>query len=433
MMNYRVVLYIIHFALFACTSKMQVTNKADYAAFLRPEFIRNEMQQTEKEIKFWENRVQKDTGNFVFMMELAKYQFQRYRLTGNIGALLLGDSLLKKSSSRLKDSDPDILFALTQNSILQHQFIQASMYNEAALKNRPDQYTLKLLQFDVWMELGKYGDAYKSLQALQDKSAFDYLIRKAKWEDHKGNLHKAIELMEVALGKVKLKNKTLYHWTLTNLADMYGHAGRINEAYRHYLAALKSDPADLYCLKGIAWIAYAYDNNPEEAKNILEFIITQRMMPEALLLLSEIADSQKQDQEKLNWLSRFLDEVSKPGYGAMYNKYLIDIWAEDPMKQQNAVDLATSELTNRFTPETCDWMAWALYKSGKNKEAFRWASSYVVGQTSEPDAIMHSAFIYAANGMEKEAKKMFKECLESSFELGPVATSRILEALYTKQ
>lgn len=38
---------------------------------------------------------------------------------------------------------------------------------------------------------------------------------------------------------------------------------------------------------------------------------------------------------------------------------------------------------------------------------------------------MHTAFIYAAIGKKEEAKEMFKECLTSSFELGPVATREI--------
>jgi hypothetical protein len=422
--------FLVILALLAsCTGKKDIAKVSDYDRYLQKGKLALEVKKAQVEKEFWQQRLQKDTGSYVDMLELAKYELHLFKLTGDIKALRNGDSLLKRSSAKLNNTDPELLFSLSQNSIIQHQFRQAAFYNTEAENKQGDMFVIRLLQFDTWMELGQYEEAYKSLQTLRDRSSFDYLIRKAKWEDHKGNLDRAIELMEQAFEKVRDKKKSLYCWTLSNLADMYGHAGRVKESYNAYLEVLNKDPADLYCLKGIAWIAFAHDNDPAEAKRILLYILSQTSMPDLKLTLAEIAEVEGEPAEKERWINEFLSDVTKPGYGDMYNKYLISIYAENPATVEKASLLAQKELKNRFTPETCDWMAWVEYKKGNYAEAMKFSKNYVYDHTFEPEPLMHTAFIYAANGRKEEARKLLEDCLESSYELGPLATKEIREKL----
>jgi tetratricopeptide (TPR) repeat protein len=417
------------FFLGACHHKKTITSKQDYNAYLSEGRIAKEVGKVNTEISFWEQRLQKDTGNYVNMLKLTSNHLRLFRLTGNIYALKCGDSLLKGSSAKLNNTDPEILYSLSQNAITQHQFIQSASYISSAEKAKGDLYTIRLLQFDTNMELGYFDKAYKNLQSLSDKESFDYIIRKAKWEDHKGNLSAAIAQMEKAYEEIKDKNKSLNGWVLSNLADMYGHAGRVQEAYNGYINVLKKDPANLYCLKGIAWIAYSHDNNTTEAKRILQYILTQTEMPDLKLMLAEIAETEGNMEEKQRLINEFVTTVTKPTYGDMYNKYLVKIYTEDIPEYQKALVIAEKELTNRFTPETCDMMAWVQYKLGDNKKAYETARGFVKNKTFEPDALLHTAFIYAANGKIKEARAMLNECLESSFELGHVRVKQIKEQL----
>jgi predicted Zn-dependent protease len=210
---------------------------------------------------------------------------------------------------------------------------------------------------------------------------------------------------------------------------MYGHAGKIKEAYRAYLDVLKSDPANLYCLKGIAWIAYAHDNNPAEAKRIIEYILTQSNMPDLYLLLAEIAEMQGQPQKQMYYFSRFLTEVSHPAYGDMYNKYLIQLYAEGLNQPEKAMPLAIKEMNNRFTPETCSQLAWVYYLTGDYPKAFEMANAYVYKHSFEPELMLQTAFIFAENGKKKEAKTLLRQCLESAFELGPLVTGQVKKKL----
>lgn len=417
-----------------CSDKKNIASSNDYEIFFNSDIIKKEEKSIKEEHSFWQQRLQRDTGNFVDMMKLASVHLRLFKLKGEINDLLAGDSLLKASAAKLGNYDPDILFAISQNSITQHKFRDAALYNELAQKSKGDIYTVRLLEFDANMELGMYHNASRGLATLKDKSSFDYLIRRAKLEDHKGNLDEAIEWMEQAFEKVKNKdkglyNKGLYCWALSNLGDMYGHAGRIQESYNAYLEVLRKDSSYIYALKGIAWIAYSHDKNTAEAKHILHYILSQTKMPELWLTLAEIEEWEGNEAKKNEYVRIFLDEIGKPGYGDMYNKYLIKIYLEELKDLARALAIAEKEVNNRTTPETFDWLAWVFYKKGENEKAFSFAKNNVNRQTFEPSAILHTALIFAANGKKKEARRMLEECLESSFELGPLQTKKIKKQL----
>lgn len=415
--------------LVSCMNKKDIANPADYTVFLKEGILDQQKKQVSEEINFWQQRLQKDTGSYVNMLQLASANLFSFKLTGDIAALKKGDSLLKVSSAKLNDTDPEILFAISQNSVTQHQFRNAAFYNDAAEKAEGDRFINRLLDFDAGMELGNYNDAKLQLASLSDKSSFDYLIRNAKLEDHNGNLDKAIELMEQAFEKVKDKKKSLYCWTLSNLGDMYGHAGQIKKAYNSYLKVLQKDSSYLYALKGIAWIAYAHDNNTKEAKKILQYLLSQTKTPDLWLTLAEIEEWEGNTEKSNSYTQLFLQEVQQPEYGDMYNKYLIQVYTEQVKDYDKALQLAKREVNNRPTPETYDWLAWVYYNKGEKEKAYSIASTYVYGQTFEPDAMVHTGLIFAANQQEEKAREILEECLDSSFELGPLTTKLINEKL----
>lgn len=413
----------------ACTGKKNITDRNDYVAFLKPGIILKQVNNLKSQLSFWNSRLQRDTGNYVDMMEMASCHLQLFRLTGKINHLHTGDSLLKRSNAKLNHTDPEILFALSQTAITQHRFRDASHYNESADISGGDKYINHLLAFDTKMELGELMTATKKIEALTDKSSFDYLIRKSKAEDHKGNLDKAIDLMEQAFEKVKDNKKSLYCWALSNLADMYGHSGRVKESYDAYLKVLQKDSSYIYALKGIAWIAYSHDHNTIEAKGILQYISDQTNMPDILLQLAEIEEWKGNEKKKEEYISAFITEVQQPGYGDMYNKYLIHLYTEELKDHDKALQLSEKEITNRATPETYDWLAWVYYNQGNIDQANLIATNYVYKRNFEPDALYHTAMIFSAAGKKDKAKELLEECLTSSFEMGPVKTEIIREKI----
>jgi hypothetical protein len=418
---YTLIVFVFSF-LFSCDKKeKKIAISSDYAHFLKKGLVKEQVVHVNEALAFWTERLARDTGNYVDMLEMASCRLKLFKLRGNVMDLQAADSLLRRSAARLNHTSPEILFAVSQTSVTQHRFRDAELYNRLAADAAPDKYTLKLLEFDTKMELGEYAAAYRCLQTIKDRNSFDYLIRMAKYQDHKGKLDAAIELMEQAFEKIKGKNKSLYCWALSNLGDMYGHAGRVQESYAAYISVLQKDPAYIYALKGIAWIAYSHDRNTTEAKRILQYILSETNMPDLWLTLAEIEEWEGNREQKEKYTRLFTDEVKKPGYGDMYNKYLIRLYTEDLPDLDKALFLTKKEVANRPTPETFDWLAWVHYKRGELKEAYAITRGRVYKQTYEPDALYHTALIFLANGRKQEAKEMLMECKQSAFEIGPLA------------
>lgn len=163
-------LTVVLFFMSSCSEK-QITDAGDYNVFLADtNRIQKELVKSCAELNFWQTRLQKDSGNFVDMMQLAARYNQHFRLTGDVNYIKKADSLMHRSGIKLNNSEPDIFYALAQNAITQHRFRDAYFYNIEAEKAGGPQYVTNLLQFDAGMELGLYNEASEKLEQLKEKS-----------------------------------------------------------------------------------------------------------------------------------------------------------------------------------------------------------------------------------------------------------------------
>lgn len=412
----------------SCSQKQKpIANSADYEAYLTFKQV-NKTYSIEEDLKFWNDRLIQRPNDESSLIKLAGLHSANFKKTGDVKEMIASDSLYRYILSQQKNPSVGIYLALAQNAITQHQFKNARDYAELALQTGERKPASLLVLIDATLELGDYPKAKVLLRQFTNQNSFAHLVRQLKVKDQEGKLDTAILIMERAFDRVK-GNKDLYCWSLSNLGDMYGHAGRIEDAYKAYLSVLQKDAEYDYALKGIAWIALSHDHNYSEAKRIINTLVQRSRMPEAHLMLAEIAEMEGDEQEKLMQLGEFVSQVNTPSYKTMYHKYLAEIYAEDLDSAQESLAIAEQEITNRPTAQSYDLKAWALLKLGKMEEALAIAKRYVENKTFEPDAAYHLGMIYLANGKNEEAQKFLKEAHESSFELGPAVMKDIESTL----
>ena len=383
-----------------------------------------------EELKFWEERLEKNNNDEASLAKLGSIHANLFKSTGLAQHILISDSLYARILKTYPKGNVEIYQSLAANAITQHKFQSAKDYTEKALALGDKKAASLLILVDVSLEIGDYATANLVLRDFKNKHSFAYLIRKAKLNDHEGHLDSAIVCMEKAYQRIKA-NKGLSQWTLSNLADMYGHAGRIEDSYAGYLQVLKDNPQDDYALKGIAWIALSHDLNAEAAKVIVNDLAIRKFMPEAHLMLAEIAELNGNQMEKADQLKKFKSLVSIPEYRNMYHKYLAILEAEEFQNPNAAISIAQAEIANRPTPQSYDLLSWAYYHQKNFPEALSIASRHVEHQTFEPEAFYHLGIIYQANGNKEQARYYLKEALESEFELGPSVSKKIKTALKT--
>ncbi|HFA49789.1 MAG TPA: cell surface protein [Bacteroidetes bacterium] len=402
-----------------------IVNPADYKAFTTDAHFKKAKKTLADETLFWEQKLAGSPGNFVFQKKLAGCYARRFKLTGDAHYLHRSDSLLKWVNHRIP-GQAGTLQALAANAITRHAFREAEKYIKEAYETGENQFVSSLILVDVLLERGQFFSAKQFLQTLASDSQFDYLIRDVKFQDASGNLEKAIEQMEKASAKAEASgNDKATNWSLSNLADMYGHNGSVEKSYSTYLEALSYDPADLHSLKGIAWIAFSHDKNTAEAKRILHFLKSIHPVPDYDLLLSEIAVFEKDEKTVEALRQKFIAEAGRPMYGNMYKSYLCRLLSNTA----GALAIAKDEVAERPHPMSYDLLAWASLQNGDLKKALETTLNHVLYQTQEPVAMYHAGLILKAAGRYDEAGKYLEEALDAAFELGPVVELEIKEEL----
>ncbi|XMO85558.1 tetratricopeptide repeat protein [Algibacter sp. AS12] len=403
----------------------KITNTKDYVGYLEAS-DKEVLQLVKEDFNFWEKKLEKEPNQFPYLAKAAASQSVIFNKTGNIEALIKAETYLVKANQATNYNNAGYLRALSRNYVSQHRFKEALLLLIKAEDNGEGLKGTQKMLFDVHLELGNYDAAKRYLDAIKKNNDFDYLIRLSKWSDHRGNIDAAIKYMEQAKTIAESTNlASTKQWVYTNLADYYGHAGRIEASYNHYLKALELDPNDAYAKKGIAWIVYSYEKNPDEALRILNEVTKTYNAPDYHLLKAEIAEYNGNNVLKEEQLKLYANAVENSLYGDMYNKYNALLYAESEKDTAKALEIAYVEIKNRPTPQSYDLLAWTLYNHGEVKEAMEILEQHVNGKTSEPDVLFHIAKIYKANREIEKANALKKELLESVFELGPIVENEI--------
>lgn len=401
----------------------QITNTADYNTYLKTS-EKTTYQNAFDEKEFWSKRLSEDTTGVGNLGPLAGAYEKLFATTGDASYLYGAEILYKKGIQNSAKNKDGYARGLAHNYITQHRFQEAKTILEATYEGISNKKATAFMLFDVYMELGDYEKADTFLGLIKNNSSYNYLIRLAKWSDHQGKLDAAIKYLEQARDIAESRDsKPLKIWTYSNIADFYGHAGRLEEAYSHYIKTLELEPDNTYAKKGIAWILYSEEKNTLDANRVLDSIMVNHHTPDYYLLKSEMANFDGNAAEAEANQTMFVKTVSEGNYGAMYNAYLIKIYAET--NPTLALEMAEQEVVNRPTPESYHLLALAQLANDQKAKALQTIKNHVTGKTFEPMAQYHSALVFKANGLTEALTPLKEDLLDAAFELGPVMLEKI--------
>ena len=424
MKNIYYILVII--VLVSCKQREQgpITNSDDYNDYL----VMDSPNTTSKYFELWNSKIDGDSTQVLSFGNVAGEYNRFFELTGDISYLKKAEQALHKAVEIANINKSVYARSLARNYISQHRFKEALQMVELASNEGGGKEDTQALFFDVHMELGNYSLAESYLDSIKNPSSFGYLIRAARWNDYKGDLNTTIQFMEKAIARAESSNnRNLLLWSYTNIADYYGHAGRIEESYNHYLKALELDSQNAYALKGIAWVVYSYEKNGKEALRILDAITKNHNSPDYNLLKAELLGFMGDKRGKSSNLDNYFNSIKDPSYGSMYNAYTVDFYLEHTNQEEKALKLALQEIENRSTPESYSLLAKTYLSTAKVKEALEVVEKNIVDQTYEPEILLNVAKVYKANGYLEKVKSLKEELMEATYELGPLTAKEIAE------
>lgn len=401
----------------------KITNPKDYNSYLALS-SNSKLSAIQSDYNFWKTKLVATPNQYPYKAKLAASNSKIFKLTGNISHLKSAEYNLIEANKKTNYNNATYLRSLARNYISQHRFKEALTLLTKAEYNGEHLNRTHFMLIDVHLELGNYDKVDEYLSKVKNFKDFDYLIRLSKYNDHLGNLDNAIKYLENALVIAEAsKNQELIQWNYTNLADYYGHAGRIQDSYQSYLKALEINPNNSYAKKGIAWIVFSFERNPKEALRILNTVVKENASPDYHLLKAEVFDFMGNIEEKENQINSYLAKVTNNEYGVMYHKYNVLLFADS--KPKAAIEIAKQEVEERPTVQSYDLLAWAHYKNGNHKKALEITENNVLDKTFEPEALLHSAYILKANRKLERINELKQELLGAVYELGPLAEKEI--------
>lgn len=400
-----------------------ITDPKDYNHYLKTEH-RETYENASHEISFWSKRLKTDSSGIGDLGPLANAYTSLYEASAEIEHLKNAERLYLKASKLPSLNKDAHIRSLAYNYISQHRFKKAVEILERSYKEVSNKHATELMLFDVYFEVGEYEKAYHLLNKFENDNDYNYLIRKAKWNDYKGNSETVLRSMEKARMNIEARgNQQLRTWVYSNLAVYYGHYGYIKESYNYFLKTLEIQPDHSMAKRGIAWIVYSYEKKPDEANRILDSIMKNYNDPAYLLFKAELAEFDNDKSNSNLYKQKFIKKVESEDYGSMYNIELIKLYAEtDPKK---AIELATFELENRSTALVYCLLAYAHLMNGDSKTALATINEHVKDLAIEPMALYYAGIIFHSIGNKELLSEVVELLEESSFEIGPLKSSTL--------
>jgi hypothetical protein len=370
------------------------------------------------DMEFWKNRISPTTPDYSNTLKYAATLISRFHLLGDIKDLRSSDSLLQKLVTDYNGKEAGPFFSLAGHYILEHRFKDADSVFELARAIGIKKYETAATAFDINFELGRISLAKQDLSNIHIENDYGYQFRKSKMMHYLGELDSSIKAMQQAVDNAG-HDETLRLAALSNVGDLYIHAGKLDNAYGCFVECIKANAADIHSLMGIGWIALIKDKNDSLAEKIFRFAAAKTKSPDPLFKLVAVAEQKGDSALQLNYAKAFEQKVRDSLYGNMYNKYLVQLYTgilNDPVK---AEAIAKNELLNRSTPQTYAWYVWTLLCNNKKEEAFAVYEKYVSGKPLEGLELYWMGKLMRALNKGYNAKQFFTEANKNFYDLNP--------------
>jgi hypothetical protein len=412
-------LFIITFFASCKTDKVQIVSATFVDSLINNYTTPQIVKSNESDLQFWKNRILPNTTDYTNVSKYAAALITRFHLIGDIKDIKYADSLLQKMANDFNDKEVGPYFSLVSHYILQHRFKDADSILGIAKAIGLKKYESAATSFDVNFELGRIAMAKTDLRSMQFENDYGYQFRKSKIMHYNGELDSSVKAMLKAVENAG-ENKQLKLAALSNVGDLYIHAGKLDKAYDCFVECLKSNAADMHSITGIGWIALVKDKNDSLAEKIFQFVATKTKSPDPLFKLIAVAEQREDSLLQLKYARAFEQKATDSLYGNMYNKYLIQLYTGILHSTAKAAEIAKGELTNRSTPQTYAWYVWSLFCNNKKDEAYTVYQKYVSGKPLEALELYWMGKLMQSLNKGYNAKQYFTEAAKNKYDLNPV-------------
>jgi len=355
-------------------------------------------------IRFLEDRVKKDPGDFTAQNMLASRYLDLFRSTGE-------DEWLAKARRASETSVNAVpaevntagLVALGRVQLASHEFTLARDTAKRLLEIGPTKAAGFAILGDAFLELGDYreaADAYQEVARL-DEGGIDSETRLARLAIVRGNLDAARGHFTAALAQTRElspPSPQLVAWCSVQLGQLYFSRGDWERAEKQYKIALEAMPDYYAALDHLAELRAAQEQAPE-AIRLYEKVIARVSRPEFCQALGDLYAFTGKIEQAKPWheraLATYLKSAEKDG---RYFHHLAGFYCDSTENPTEALRWARKDLQIRNSVFVHDALAWALYRNGECGEAAAEIKKALSEGTKDAHLFFHAGMIFSANG-----------------------------------
>ena len=331
----------------------------------------------------------------------------------------------------LAPDDPSALIGLASLALARHEFADALELGERVRTLAPEIVITDGVIGDAQVELGRYDEAVETIQQMVDaRPDLASYSRVAYLRELHGDLDGAIGAMELALaaGGPTVENT---EYVRVQLGHLQLAAGRPDLAERLYRASIARLPGYVPAVGGLARVAMARGEF-DEAIALLTDATHRQPLPELVVLLGETleADGRPDDAKVQYDLAEAIQRLYEAN-GVTVDLELAAFTAAhgDPSE---AVDLARLAYEQRPTIHAADALAWALHRSGDDREADRYAREALRLGSRDARLLYHAGAIAVSLDDTARARELLAQSVAGSPAFSPLdgpRAARLLDRL----
>ncbi len=306
-------------------------------------------------------------------------------------------------AGKLLPKSAELFAARASLALARHEFALARSLALSALAVQPNSFDAQVALVDATVELGNYELAGQLVERLIDRlPGVASLARLSYIRQLEGDLLGAETAMRAASAAApELSYDRAV--TLAYLGDILLERGKETAALRSFDQALKINPELAGAVLGIARLQSG-KSDWKSATAALNALIDRVPLPGALGQLADVARAQRNSsaEQSANQLVDASIRLFRSN-GAVVDSELAILLADriaipGPSAGAAALVAARAAFSDRQTIFTNDAMAWALFQSGRPKDAVRYARAAIKTHPSVASVRWHAAAIFDAVG-----------------------------------
>jgi tetratricopeptide (TPR) repeat protein len=295
-----------------------------------------------------------------------------------------------------------------------HNFAGAVSEADQAIKLDPrDSYAYGVLG-DAQLETGQYAAAkitYAQMIALRG-DLYSYSRRSGLETICADNTAAIADLNRAIIsGQQDGEPPEGIAWAQVTLAQDYFLMGKIDRAAMEGENALKTYPGYHRALAILGQVRAA-QSRFQDAADFYTQAIAVIPLPEYAGALSDVYSKlgRQSDATKMRQLVGFIAHLNTLNR-VLYNRVLVDYYADHDLEHQKAVELAETEYQTRRDIYGEDALAWALFRAGQFDAALPHSVSALRFNTVDARLYFHAGMIYAALHKNDQARAALQQGL----------------------